>query len=153
MPVTLDDLGAWLLKANGDRSDIAERAAGREDVGRWCVHRSYRTALMAAGQPVLLWVSGTRRVGPGIWAVGTLTGAAAADDGAVARRQHVPVSLRWLDGADRVGRDTLRADARLAGLEVLRQPMAANPSFANRAQFQAIRDHLGTFGQHFAPDG
>jgi hypothetical protein len=54
----------------------------------------------------------------------------------------VPVTLRWLDAADRVARDAVRADPRLAGLEVLRQPMAANPSFATRAQWAALLDHL-----------
>jgi hypothetical protein len=152
--ITVDDLGAWLLKANGDTSDVAARAARGEHVKRWCVQRSYRTALMEAGQPVVLWVSGSRRVVPGLWAVGTLTGAATDDrvlptghidttDGArAARRQHVPVTLRWLDAADRVARDAVRADPRLADLEVLRQPMAANPSFATRAQWTALLDHL-----------
>ncbi|GAA1037691.1 hypothetical protein GCM10009557_51760 [Virgisporangium ochraceum] len=135
--VSLDDLGAWLLKANGDHSDVAERAARRDDVARWCVQRSYRTALMAPGQPVLLWVSGSRRVTPGVWAVGTLTGRVSTGDG---RRQHVPVALRWLE--EPVPRDALRTDPRLGDLEVLRQPMAANPSVATRAEYEAIRAHL-----------
>lgn len=149
MPVSLDDLGAWLLKANGDTSDVAERAARGEDVARWCVQRSYRTALMGPGQPVLLWVSGSRRVAPGVWAVGTVTGRVLptgppepTDGARAARRQHVPVTLRWLDEADRVPRDAVRADPRLADLEVLRQPMAANPSFATRAQWAALLHHL-----------
>lgn len=142
----LDDLGAWLLKANGDTSDVAARAARRDDVGQWCVQRSYRTALMAAGQPVVLWVSGSRRVRPGIWAVGSVR-AGVLPDGAVdaarpARRQHVPVTVRWLDEADRVARDEVRADPRLATLEVLRQPMAANPSVVTRAEWAALLDHL-----------
>ena len=33
---------------------------------------SYRLGLMAAGQPVLLWLSGRRQ--PGVHAVGVLTG-------------------------------------------------------------------------------
>jgi hypothetical protein len=146
VPVSVDDLGAWLLKANGDHSDVAERAARGDPVDRWCVHRSYRTALMAAGQPVLLWVSGSRRVTPGIWAVGTLTGAV-VDDDVDGRRQRAPVTLRWLDEPSRVARDVVRADPRLADLEVLRQPQAANPSFVSRAQFEAIRDHLGSGGR------
>ena len=140
--VSGDDLGAWLLKASGDHSDVAERAARRDAVAHWCVHRSYRTALMRTGQPALLWVSGSRRVTPGIWAVGTLTGVA-ADDGGPGRRQHVPLTLRWLPGDARLSRDEVRADPRLADLEVLRQPQAANPSFVNRAQYRAILDHLG----------
>jgi hypothetical protein len=139
--VTLDGLGAWLLKANGDLSDIAERAARRDHLGDRCVRRSYRTALMRAGQPALLWVSGSRRVTAGIWAVGTLTGEA-VDDSPDARRQRVPVTLRWLDEADRVARAELKADPRLADLEVLRQPQAANPSFVTVAQLRVIGEYL-----------
>ena len=138
MPVSLEHLGAWLLKANGDTSDVAERAARAEKVDRWCVRRSYRTALMGAGQPVLLWVSGSRRVVPGIWAVGSVTGPVTGPAAGDARRQHVPLTLRWLDEAARVPRDDVRADPGLADLEVLRQPMAANPSFVTRAQWTAI---------------
>ena len=101
---------------------------------------------MRAGQPALLWVSGSRRVAPGGWAVGTLTGPPVADDGEPGRRQRVPLTLRWLAGPARVTRDAVRADHRLAGLEVLRQPQAANPSFVNRAQYRAILDHLGLDG-------
>jgi hypothetical protein len=138
--VTADALGAWLLKASGDHSDIAERAARRDAVKTWCVHRSYRTALMRAGQPALLWVSGSRRATPGIWAVGTLAGPPTDDEG---RRQRVPVTLRWLAAPARLHREDVRADPRLAGLEVLRQPQAANPSFVTRAELRAILDHLG----------
>jgi hypothetical protein len=142
--VSTDNLGAWLLKASGDNSDIAERAERGDHVAHWCVHRSYRTALMRAGQPALLWVSGSRRVTPGIWAAGTLTGPPVADDGEPGRRQRVPLTLRWLAEPGRLSRDDVRADPRLAGLEVLRQPQAANPSFVNRAQYRAILDHLFT---------
>src|SRR4029079_17088133 len=97
MVLSRDHLGACLLKANGDGSDIAERAARRDGITHWCVYRSYRTALMDSRQPFVLWVSGTRHVTPGIWAVGTLAGEAVADSGATGRRQRVPVTLRWLD--------------------------------------------------------
>ncbi|MGC4772826.1 hypothetical protein ACLQ25_28110 [Micromonospora sp. DT44] len=43
---------------------------------------------------------------------------------------------------DRVPRGVLRADDRLAALEVLRQPQAANPSYLTVAQFAALRTHL-----------
>ena len=142
MVVSLDHLGAWLLKANGDRSDIAERAARRDGITHWCVYRSYRTALMDSRQPFVLWVSGTRHVTPGIWAVGTLAGEAVADSGATGRRQRVPVTLRWLDEHIRLSRAAVLADPRLRDLEVLRQPQAANPSFLTPGHVRALRDHL-----------
>ncbi|MEU4623193.1 hypothetical protein AB0G04_24865 [Actinoplanes sp. NPDC023801] len=137
--LNLEDLGSWLLKANGMTSDIAEVAARREPVRRFCVRPGYRARLMAAGQPVLLWVSGDRRrVTPGIWAAGELTGPALVADG----KLRVPLELRWLDDDRRVHRDTVRSDGRLADLEVLRQPQAANPSFVTAEQMAALRAYL-----------
>jgi hypothetical protein len=137
--VTLGNLGAWLLKANGVTSDIAEVAARRQPVRRWCVRPGYRARLMTAGQPVIFWISGDRRrVTPGIWAVGELNGRPMVMDG----KLRVPLELRWLDDDQRVHRDTLRADDGLATLEVLRQPQAANPSFVTAEQMTALRVHL-----------
>jgi hypothetical protein len=70
--VTLDDLGAWLVKGNADTTDLTDRFA-RDP---------------------------------------------------------------------RVRRETLRADARLAAAEVLRQPQGPNPSYLTVAQFAALREHL-----------
>lgn len=137
--VSLADLGAWLLKANGVTSGIVEVARRREPVRRWCVREGYRARLMAAGQPVLLWISGDRRrVAPGVWAIGELTGPAAVTEG----RLRVPLEWRWLDEGQRVHRDTARADERLAALEVLRQPQGANPSFVTVAQMAALESYL-----------
>jgi hypothetical protein len=44
----------------------------------------------------------------------------------------------------RVSRAVIRADRRLAGLEVLRQPQAANPSYLTVAEFAALREHCGS---------
>jgi len=137
--VTLGNLGAWLLKANGVTSDIAEVAARRQPIQRWCVRPGYRTLLMAAGQPVIFWISGDRRkVTPGIWAVGEVSGRPMVMDG----KLRVPLELRWLDEDQRVHRDTLRTDEGLATLEVLRQPQAANPSFVTAEQMAALRAYL-----------
>jgi hypothetical protein len=137
--VTVENLGAWLLKANGVMSDIAEVAARRQPIQRWCVRPGYRTRLMAAGQPVIFWISGDRRrVTPGIWAVGELSGRPDVTDG----KLRVPLELRWLDEDQRVHRDTVRADGGLTALEVLRQPQAANPSFVTAQQMTALRAYL-----------
>jgi hypothetical protein len=137
--VALGNLGAWLLKANGVTSDIADVAARRQPIRRWCVRPGYRTRLMTAGQPVIFWISGDRRrVRPGIWAVGEVSGWPRVMDG----KLRVPLELRWLDEDQRVHRDILRADEGLATLEVLRQPQAANPSFVTTEQMTALRVYL-----------
>jgi hypothetical protein len=140
--VDLADLGAWLLKGNADRQDLAGRFAREPRVRRWCVQPSYRTRLMAAGQPVLFWGSGSRgRLPYGGWGLGELAGPAEYEE--AAGGWHVRLDL-VIPGPDRwVSRDQLRADPRLAGLEVLRQPQAANPSFVTGAEFAALRDRLG----------
>lgn len=137
--MSIENLGAWLLKANGVSSDIAQVAARRQPVRTWCVRPGYRADLMAAGQPALLWVSGDRRrVTPGIWAVGELSGRPAVSGG----KLRVPLALRWLDEDRRVHRDTVRADGELAALEVLRQPQGANPSFVTAEQMVVLRAYL-----------
>ncbi|MDI5942283.1 hypothetical protein QLR68_30040 [Micromonospora sp. DH15] len=132
--VSLVDLGAWLVKGTGDRVDLAARFGGVPRVVCWCVR------LMRPGQPVVLWASGSRgRLPYGVWGVGRVAAPPVVDrDGGWS----VPLDLTVLDEADRVPRHRLRADARLGGLEVLRQPQAANPSYLTVAQFAALRDHL-----------
>ena len=140
--VDLANLGAWLLKGNADRRDLAAHFARDPHVDRWGVHPSYRTALMAAGQPVLFWGSGSRnrRLGYGIWGVGEVAGPARYDP--EAQRWTVPLELVIREPARWVRRDELRDDPRLAMLEVLRQPQAANPSYVTVAEFAALREYL-----------
>ena len=54
----------------------------------------------------------------------------------------MPLDLVIAEPGDWLPRTTLAADPRLAGLEVLRQPQAANPSFVTRAQFAVLAEHL-----------
>ncbi len=139
--VHLDDLGAWLLKGNADRADLAGRFAREPQVDSWCVQPGYRARLMQAGQPVVFWASGSRqRLTYGVWGLGRVAGPAAADPGD--GRWRVPLRLSIGDSRSWVSRHDLRADPRLAGLEVFRQPQAANPSFLTVAQFAALHDHL-----------
>lgn len=155
--VTSADLGAWLLKGNADQADLAGRFAIDPHVTQWCVQPSYRTRLMRAGQPVVFWASGSRRrdLAYGIWGCGLLTGPARQD----------PQDGRWKAALDLtiapptawVSRQTIRADAALADLEVLRQPQAANPSFLTTAQFLVVRWYMSGEGaaprQPSAPNG
>jgi hypothetical protein len=146
--VSLDNLGAWLLKCNGNTSNIAGMAAQRTPIRQWCVQASYRTKLMAAKQPVLFWVSGNqRRLTPGVWAIGVLTGPPVLDSDGDHPKLRVPLDLRWLDERCRVPRAALQADEQLVAMEVLRQPQAANPSFVTKAQFEAIRDCIAAASQ------
>ena len=135
--VSLDNLGAWLLKGNADHTDLLGRFARDPRVTGWCLQPSYRLDLMRAGQPVLFWASGSRRrdVAYGIWGLGRIAGPPRRDGWTV------PLDLTIVDPAGRLPRETLRADPRLADLEVLRQPQAANPSFVTVGQFAAIRSY------------
>jgi hypothetical protein len=130
--VRLDNLGAWLLKGNADHTDLAGRFARDPLITRWCVRPGYRIRLMWAGQPVLFWASGSRRrdIPYGVWGFGALTGPAQQDAGDTG--WWVPLQLR--------------ADPELAGLEVLRQPQAANPSFVTIRQLAAIERHRNAAG-------
>ncbi|WP_435123628.1 hypothetical protein [Micromonospora tulbaghiae] len=139
--VTLDDLGAWLLKGNADATDLAARFAADPRVTGWCVRPGYRVRLMRAGQPVVFWAGGSRGRAPyGVWGVGRI--AAAPEPGAPGRPWTAPLDLTILDEPLRVRRDLLRADLRLAGAEVFRQPQAANPSYLTVTQFEALRGYL-----------
>ncbi len=139
--VRLDQLGAWLLKGNADAVDLLGRFERDPHIESWCVQRGYRARLMDAGQRVVFWASGSRgRLPYGVWGSGVLTGPVVT--GSADGRWRVPVDLTIDDPARWIRRPTLRADPRLAGAEVFRQPQAANPSFLTVDQFTALQDHL-----------
>jgi hypothetical protein len=128
--LTPETLGAWLLKATGSApSTRAHVDAGFADVGTWCVQPTYRTGLVAAGQRVLLWVSGNERDQPaGVYAHGRTTGPAASDV--------MPVTLAPL--ASPLLRSELVGHPELAGMEVLRVPAGSNPSYVTPAQLRVL---------------
>jgi hypothetical protein len=140
--VTAADLGAWLLKGNADRVDLAERFRRDPRVETWCVQPGYRARLMGPGQPVVFWASGSRgRLPYGVWGCGRVAGPVEHDpaDG----RWRVPLDLTIAAPSAWVPRQELRADPRLADAEVFRQPQGSNPSFLTRAQFAALQDYFG----------
>jgi hypothetical protein len=107
-----------------------------------CVRPSYRTDLVEAGQPVLLWISGgAPGLVPGIHARGWTTGRV--------RDETMPVELSAL------GAPVLRADLLhhpdLADLEVLRMPAGSNPSYVTLEQLAALHELCDELGRG-APD-
>lgn len=131
--VTLENLGAWVLKGNADRVDLESRFAVDPRVEQWCVRPGYRARLMRAGQPAVFWASGSRA---GVWGIGRVTGEVfVGPDGA----WHVPLDLTI---SGRVPRAELRADHRLDDCEVFRQPQGSNPSFLTVEQFAVVRTYF-----------
>ena len=128
--ITKESLGAWLVKASGAAPSTREHVrAGFTGVGTWCVRPTYRTDLVAAGQPVLLWVSGSEPGLPaGIHARGRTTGP--ASDGVM------PMVLVPLDQP--LLRAELVGHPDLAALEVLRMPAGSNPSYVTPGQLEVL---------------
>ena len=102
------------------------------------MRRSYRLALIAPGQPCLLWLSGRDR--PGVHAVGEIA------DGVEDRADGPVVHLRLALLADPVLRADLLRDPRMRDAEVLRMPAGSNPSWLSADQFAAVLDRTDRAG-------
>ena len=128
--LTTATLGAWLLKASGGApSTRAHVRAGFAAASTWCVQPTYRTDLVEAGQPVLLWVSGTERDHPaGIYARGLTTGP--AEPGVM------PIALTPV--LHPLLRSELVGHPGLTTMEVLRVPAGSNPSFVTPEQLRTL---------------
>jgi hypothetical protein len=124
-------VACWVLKTSLPPDDVvAGWRPGTEQNLTRCVRPSYRLGLMAAGQAVLLWLSG--RDQPGVHALGVLAGAVTTEaDGPV-----VPVRLTML--AEPILRAELLADPVARHAEVLRMPAGSNPSWLSHPQFDAV---------------
>ncbi len=133
--VTAESLGAWVVKANPALTSVASMAGdGYAGVSRWCVRPSYRTSLVAPGQPVLLWVSGDDPDFPaGFHASGEVTGPCRLRNG----QREMPMRLRALPAP--VRRSELLLVPVLARAEVVRMPAGSNPSYLDRRQYAALR--------------
>jgi hypothetical protein len=133
--VTRDRLGAWVVKANPSLTSVASLADdGYAGVCRWCVRPSYRTELVAAGHPVLLWVSGTDPDFPvGFHAYGETTGPCRTEAG----QHEMPMRLQPVPSP--VPRSVLLLDPVLARAEVVRMPAGSNPSYLDRTEYAALR--------------
>lgn len=131
------NLGAWVIKCNPALSELPLAVDGRvADIGSWCVRPGYRAEMMAAGQRVMLWVSGDgSRMARGIWGLGWVRGPARETG---TRTLAVPVWMPLL--AEPLTASELRS-AGVIDLEVQRIPQGANPSWVSREQL-AILDRL-----------
>lgn len=150
--ITAANLGAWLVRCNPAKWDLAGYlAAGGTVVDSVSVVDNYRSALMDPGDRVVLWVSGNGRLlARGIWGLGHVT-AKMRDEPAAPTPD---ASSHWLD--ERTRRSVRHAvfvdiplldspvtDAELKStaiddLEVQRVPMGSNPSWISRAQLSRL---------------
>ncbi|HWI44206.1 MAG TPA: hypothetical protein VNS81_11360 [Nocardioides sp.] len=140
--VTASSLGAWVVKASPGPAFVAEHVrTGFGALTTRCMRRSYRTDLVEAGQPVLLWISGRDPLTPaGIHAAGHTTGPVEdSSDGLV-----MPVELSAV--APPVLRVELVLDPLLARIEVLRMPAGSNPSYLTRSELAALAEQWPQLG-------
>jgi len=127
-------------------------AGGGHRIDRWCVADNYRSRMMAAGDPVVFWVSGDGRLlARGIWGVGHVLGVggfrrSSPGDRLGSRNAHGPderprasVDIPLLTGA--VSDRQLRA-AGINDLEVQRQPQGSNPSWISATQLARLADSV-----------
>lgn len=151
--VTRDLLGAWIIKCHPTLTDLDALLPAAENAIRRCVSDNYRSALLAPGQRVLLWLSGPSRR-RGLWGSGWVTGEATyraappANDEptgdhrgpAAPPRLSVPLVIHRFTHP--VPADEISAVPDLRALEVLRQPFAANPSWISRPELRALNPLL-----------
>ncbi|HET7398440.1 MAG TPA: hypothetical protein VFJ94_07945 [Intrasporangium sp.] len=143
------NLGAWVIKANPAARDPQRFAAEHASVADRCVAANYRSALIQAGDPVVLWVSGPERdpLQPGVWGVGRVVAPvararASGSDGPASGTPKVTLDVPLLEAP--VPRALLRATAALAGCEVLRQPQMGNPGWLDGAEWAALQELLAS---------
>jgi hypothetical protein len=128
--VTLEALGAWVIKCNPRKTPVDPmRAAGRAKPC-WCVADNYRSRLIRPDQPVLFWV--TSHPQRGIWGAGRTTGEVSVGDGQL----HVGVDIPLF--ADPVPAAALLSIAELRSMEVFRSPQQSNPSWVSADEVALI---------------
>ena len=150
--ITAGTLGSWLVRCNPAKWDLpGYLAAGGTQVDSLSVVDNYRSAMMAPGDRILLWVSGNGRLmARGIWGLGHVTAAVRDEPAGPAPDR----SSLWLDERTRRGvshavfvdiplLDTPITDAELKSaaiddLEVQRVPMGSNPSWLSKEQLSRV---------------
>jgi hypothetical protein len=141
------DIVAWLLRCNPGKWDLPRFIGdGNRTIRNWTISRYHDR--VAAGQPVLFWVTGSAASipTPGLWGAGVVTGPCHTDGDHgeywLAPRPK-PGSLHWLPVditlfTAPVPRTVLFADPRLHSLEIYRTPKAGNPQRVTTDQLTVI---------------
>ena len=140
--VTLESLGAWVIKCNPRLTDVEPMRAAGETKPSWCVADNYRSQLIRPGQRVLFWVSAHPR--RGFWGAGRITGDVTMEDGQLHVPVHIPLFAEPLTVAE------LRTSAELHSLEVLRSPQQSNPSWVSVAELALVDRLLASWPEPFA---
>jgi len=128
--VTLESLGAWLIKCNPRITPIAPMRAAGEAKPSWCVADNYRSRLMQPEHRVLFWVSA--HPDRGLWGAGRVIGKVAGEDGDL----HVPVHIRLFSEPVRAAQ--LFSVPELRTMEAFRSPQQSNPSWVSTAELALI---------------
>lgn len=134
--VTLDTLGAWVIKCNPSKTDVEPMRAAGETKPSWCVADNYRTRLIRPEQKVLFWVSAHPR--RGFWGAGRVTGAVTMEDGQLHVPVHIPLFAEPLTAAE------LSPIAGLGSMEVFRSPQQANPSWVSTHELALVERLLAS---------
>ena len=133
--VTLESLGAWVIKCNPHRTDVEPMRAAGETKPSWCVADNYRSQLIRPGQRVLFWVSAHPR--RGFWGAGRITGDVTMEDGQLHVPVHIPLFAEPPTAAE------LRTSG-LDSLEVLRSPQQSNPSWVSVPELALVERLLAS---------
>lgn len=154
------DLGAWVLRCNPAKWDLAGfLAAGERHINSCSVVQNYRSEMMRPADPAIFWVSGSHRVlRRGIWGVGRVVQGIREEPAGV----NPATGDRWLDHAARRSvsnavfvdiplwdEGVFDAELRAAGiddLEVQRQPQGSNPSWVSLEQWGRLQNVLPPSG-------
>lgn len=86
--VSLDTLGAWVIKCNPAKTPLDPMRVAGVTKPQWCVADNYRSRLIEPGHRVLFWVAAHPR--RGFWGAGRITGTPTVEGG----RLHVHVHIR-----------------------------------------------------------
>jgi hypothetical protein len=128
--VTLDALGAWVIKCNPRMTALDPMRAAGEAKPDWCLAGNYRSRLVRPGHRVLFWVAAHPQ--RGFWGAGHVTAEVRPKNG----RLHVPVCIPLF--TEPVTAAQLSLIAGLRTMEVFRSPQQANPSWVSKQQLAQL---------------